>query len=272
MMPRAYFDRITVVLKKPRYPENIGAVARAMRNMGLSRLSIVDPENFDLKRVRKLATHEAANIVDRIVHFDHLNDALADMQYVVGTTARLGRQRSVVQSPSSVAGRLISIARQNQVALLFGPEDRGLTNMDLQLCHILVNIPTADFSSLNLSQAVMIICYEILRAGENENPKPVPRLAARHELDGMYATLKDVLVRIDYINRDNPDYWMNKIRRFGNRIQLRAVEVSVIRGICRQIDWYAKKCYQDGQKTAVNPEKSTGISFRIHEKTNSPHD
>ena len=257
MTPRAYFDRITIVLKKPRYPENIGAVARAMRNMGLSRLSIVDPEDFDLRRVGKLATHEAANIVDRIVRFDHLNDALADMQYVVGTTARLGRQRPVVQSLSSVAGRLISMARQNQVALLFGPEDRGLTNADLQLCHILVNIPTADFSSLNLSQAVMLMCYELLRAGENENPKPMPRLATRHELDGMYATLKNILVRIDYINRDNPDYWMNKIRRFGNRIQLRAGEVSVIRGICRQINWYGKKCYQDGQKPAVNLEKST---------------
>ncbi len=109
--------------------------------------------------------------------------------------------------------------------------------------------------TMNLSQAVMLMCYELLRAGENENPKPMPRLATRHELDGMYAALKDILVRIDYIGPDNPDYWMNKIRRFGNRIQLRAREVSVIRGICRQINWYGKKCYQDGQKPAVNPEK-----------------
>ena len=256
MAQHVNFDRITIVLKNPRYPENIGAVARAMRNIGLNRLSIVDPENFDLKRIRKLATHEATTIVDKITRFDDLKDALADMHYVVGTTARLGRQRPVVQSPSPVAGRLISIARQNQVALLFGPEDRGLTNTDLQLCHIIVNIPTADFSSLNLSQAVILMCYEILRAGENENPQPVPRLAARHELDGMYATLKEILVRIDYINKENPDYWMNKIRRFGNRIQLRAGEVSVIRGICRQIDWYGKKCYQDGKKAALAAESS----------------
>lgn len=250
------FDRITIVLKNPRYPENIGAVARAMRNMGFSRLVTVAPENFDLQRVKKLATHEAAKIVDRIACFDHLSDALADMQYVVGTTARLGRQRPVIQSLSSVADRLISITQQNRVALLFGPEDRGLTNVDLQLCHIVINIPTADFSSLNLAQAVMIICYELLRTGRDGNPKPAPRLASRHELDGMYTTLKDILLRIDYIGRDNPDYWMNKIRRFGNRIQLRAGEVSVIRGVCRQIDWYAKKCYQDGQKAALKAENS----------------
>jgi len=256
MAPDADFDRITVVLKNPRYPENIGSVARAMRNMGLGRLALVAPENFDLNRVSKLATHEAADVVDRIAHFDDIHDALADMQYVVGTTARLGRQRPVVQSISSVADRVTAISRHNRVALLFGPEDRGLTNADLQLCHILANIPTADFSSLNLAQAVMIMCYELLCTRKDKHPKPVPRLATRHELDGMYATLKDILVRIDYISRDNPDYWMNKIRRFGNRMQLRAGEVSVIRGICRQINWYAGKCYRDGQKAAVTAEKS----------------
>lgn len=254
-MPEKHFDRITVVLKDPRYPENIGAVARAMCNMGLGRLSIVNPERFDLDRIMKLATHEATAVVDRIHRFKCLPDALAEMQYVVGTTARLGRQRPIVFSPRSVAERLVTLAHNNQVALLFGPEDRGLTNEDLRLCHLLVNIPTAGFSSINLAQAVMLMCYEVRKAGMDDPSNPVPRLAARHELDGMYATLKDILTRIDYINRDNPDYWMNKIRRFGNRIQLRANEVSVIRGICRQIDWYGKKCFQDGKKSVRISEK-----------------
>lgn len=260
-MQNAALDHITVVLKHPRYPENIGAAARAMCNMGISRLAVVNPENFDLKQVRKLATHEATAIVDRITCFGRLADALADMQYVVGTTARLGRQRPVIGSPSSVAEQLVALAPQNRVALLFGPEDRGLTNTDLQLCHTLVNIPTADFSSLNLAQAVMVMCYEIFRANQGESPKPMPRLAVRHELEGMYASLKEILVRIDYINQDNPDYWMNKVRRLGNRVQLKAGEVSVIRGICRQINWYSKKCYQDGQKAARNPRPPTHRPF-----------
>jgi tRNA/rRNA methyltransferase len=135
------------------------------------------------------------------------------------------------------------------VGLLFGPEDRGLTNADMRLCHELVNIPTAEFSSLNLAQAVMVICYELRRFNQPKAKTFVPRLANRHELEGMYAQLKDVLVRISYIQPDNPDYFMNNIRHFGTRMKLRAKEVSIIRGICRQIDWYGRKCLQDGLET-----------------------
>jgi tRNA/rRNA methyltransferase len=92
----------------------------------------------------------------------------------------------------------------------------------------------------------MVLCYELHEACRTEKAPPIPRLATRHELDGMYEQLRDVLVRINYINPENPDYWMNKVRRFFNRYQLRAGEVSVIRGICRQIDWYAGKMNRTG--------------------------
>ena len=174
------------------------------------------------------------------------------MGYVVGTTARLGRQRNEVSSPAAAARKLVALAANNRVALLFGPEDRGLTNADLRRCHRLVHIPTADFSSINLAQAVMLMSYELHQASRTPPDRPAPPLAVRHEQDGMYATLKEILIRIDYIQRDNPDYWMNKLRRFGNRIQLRAGEVSVIRGICRQIDWYAKNCFEKGRKAALS--------------------
>jgi tRNA/rRNA methyltransferase len=130
--------------------------------------------------------------------------------------------------------------------LLFGPEDRGLTNEELRLCHALVNIPTAQFSSLNLAQAVMVLSYELFKASLPEPGTATPRLATRIELDGMYGQIKDILVRINYIQPENPDYWMNKIRHFFSRLQLRGGEVSIIRGICRQIQWYAGKCHQDG--------------------------
>jgi tRNA/rRNA methyltransferase len=92
------------------------------------------------------------------------------------------------------------------------------------------------------------MCYQIFLAGQEENPEPTPRLATRHELDGMYDQLRDILVRINYLNPDNPDYWMNRVRQFCTRMQLRAREVSIIRGVCRQIDWYAQKRYTDGLK------------------------
>jgi tRNA/rRNA methyltransferase len=248
MSDRINFDNVTIVLHQPRYSENIGAAARAMRNMGVSQLVVVDPPNYDLYKVLKLATHFASDIIEKSRICADLKEALAPFSYVVGATARLGGQRRVINSPLMLAQRLIPISKENRIAILFGPEDRGLSNEDLRHCHVLVNIPTSEFSSLNLAQAVMIMCYEIFTAEREENEEFIPRLAGRHELDGMYDQLKDLLVRIDYINPENPDYWMNNLRHYFNRMQLRAKEVNIIRGICRQVDWYAKKCFEDGQK------------------------
>ncbi|MBW2643498.1 MAG: RNA methyltransferase [Deltaproteobacteria bacterium] len=252
MFKRINLDNITIVLHQPRHPENIGSVARAMCNMGFSRLVVIDPPDYDLNKIQKLATHAASDVVDKTIIYADLKNALSHFNYVVGATARLGGQRQVVNTPSKLAQKLVPISIENRIAILFGPEDRGLSNDDIRYCHGLVNIPTSEFSSLNLAQAVMITCYEIFIAGLEKNTGFTPRLASRHELDGMYDQLKDILVRISYINPENPDYWINKLRRFFSRIQLRAKEVSIIRGICRQIDWYGKKCYGDGQGTRQN--------------------
>ncbi|MDP2861567.1 MAG: RNA methyltransferase [Desulfobacterales bacterium] len=246
MSEKVNLDNISIVMARPRYPENIGAAARAMCNMGIKKLVVVAPENFDIEKVRKLATHAASEVVDKIEIYEHVREALAPYNYVVGTTARLGGERRTISSPSVAAKNLVSISRKNRVAVLFGSEDRGLLNDDIRLCHEIVNIPASDFSSLNVSQAVLIICYELFLAGLEEKPKFEPRLATRYELDGMYDQLKEILVRINYINPENPDYWMNKLRRFFTRLELRAREVSIIRGICRQIDWYGRSCYKEG--------------------------
>jgi tRNA/rRNA methyltransferase len=238
---------IAIVLVRPRYPENIGAAARAMRNMGFAQLVAVAPQDCDLTRICKMATHAALDVVEEMVVCDTLPQALADYHYVVGTTARLGGQRKVVGSPLKLAQQLASLTDQNRIAIVFGPEDRGLTNADLRLCHALVTVPTAaEFSSLNLAQAVMILCYELFRFSTDEPEHYTPRLANRRELDAMYTQLKDVLMRISFINPENPDHFMNNLRHFFTRLQLRAKEVNIIRGICRQIDWYGEKCYRDG--------------------------
>jgi len=248
MADRVALQNIAIVLHRPRISENIGAAARAMQNMGIGRLIVVAPQQYDREKALMMATHAAAGVIEKMQVLTDLKEALSPYHFVAGTTARLGGQRPVLKSPATLAERLISISPENQVAILFGPEDRGLSNEDLHNCHELVHIPTAEFSSLNLAQAVMIVCYEIYLAAREEKTEFVPRLANRHELDGMYAQLKDILMRISFINPDNPDYWMNNLRRFFNRLPLRAREVSIIRGICRQIDWYGGKCYQDGLK------------------------
>ncbi len=240
---------IAIVLVQPNISENIGAAARAMCNMGLRRLILVDPPRCDLTRVCKMATHAALDVVEEMEVFAGLAEALRDFTYVVGTTARLGGQRQVIRTPARLAEMLVPIAADNPVAILFGPEDRGLTNEDLRFCHAVATVPTADFSSLNLAQAVMVVCYELFRCSLEAPKEFAPRLANRFELDAMYDQLKDVLMRICFINPANPDYFMNNLRHFGTRMQLRAKEVQIIRGICRQIDWYGKHCFEQGRKS-----------------------
>ncbi|MFO7706768.1 MAG: RNA methyltransferase [Desulfobacterales bacterium] len=249
MAARINLTNVAIVLVQPNISENIGAAARAMCNMGLRRLVLVDPPRCDLTRVCKMATHAALDVVEQMEIHPGLPEALKDFGYVVGTTARLGGERQAVCTPARLAETLLPIAAENPVAVLFGPEDRGLTNEDLRFCHSVVTIPTADFSSLNLAQAVMVVCYELFRFSTAPPGEFAPRLANRFELDAMYAHLKEVLTRICFIDASNPDRFMNNLRHFGTRMQLRAKEVQILRGVCRQIDWYGKSCFEQGRKS-----------------------
>ncbi len=247
MENRIHLDNVTIVLHHPRFPENIGSVARCMLNMGISRLHVVSPEPVDIDRALILATHAASGVIHEMKRFEDLKSAVAGAGYVVGTTARKGKSRKVVKTPAKMARALVPVSRENRVAIVFGPEDRGLTNDELRNCHELVTIRTAAFSSINLAQAVMIVCYELYNASTEKNTVFLPKLAPRPELDAMYGQLKDMLMRISFIQPDNPEYFMDRFRRFFSRLPLQAAEVRIIRGICRQMDWYARKCYEDGK-------------------------
>lgn len=253
---KAALENVSIVLHKPRFPENIGAAARAMKNMGIGRLVVVQPENCDLTRILKMATHMAVEVIEGMDVFDDLSKALAPFTFIVGTTARTGGQRPVISTPKDAAEKLAGLSQSNKVAVVFGPEDRGLTNEDIRLCHALVTIPTADFSSLNLAQSVMVMCYELFNATAPDHDGFAPRLASRFELEGMYGHLKEVLLHISFVNPDNPDYWLTNIRRFFSRLPLRAKEVRLIRGFCRQVEWYAEKRYQDGLKASGAAEET----------------
>ncbi|MGE5840448.1 MAG: RNA methyltransferase, partial [Deltaproteobacteria bacterium] len=126
-------------------------------------------------------------------------------------------------------------------------------NEHLRPCHTIATIPTAQFASLNLAQAVMIFCYDIFLASRLPQEEALPRLANKFETEGMYEHLKGVLTRIGFINPQNPEHWMLNIRRFLSRIPLRARDVRIIRGICRQMDWYAS------QIEKAEPNKKGGL-------------
>jgi len=172
MPENALFDHITLILHQPRFAENIGASARAAWNMGLSHIIVVNPEDTEWERMTKLSTHMARGLLENMKTYSSLAEALAPFHYIIGTTARLGGQRKEVIGPAQAARKIHSLDRQNRIAVLFGPENRGLSNEELRFCHCTVHIPTVGASSLNLAQAVLILCYEVLMAYQET---PVPR-------------------------------------------------------------------------------------------------
>ncbi len=230
----ADLKNIAVVLDQPGYSENIGAAARAMCNMGITEFHVVSARAFKRESAEKLATHSARHIIDTLCHHTSLSQALNSFQYVVGTTARLGGERQV-KTPRQVAGHLLDISTNNRVALLFGREDSGLSNEALKQCHSLVHIPTSGFSSLNLSHAVMVLCYELFSAARKTSVSKTPRLAGCHELDLMYDELEVFFNAISLVNPEKSDYWLNHLRRFFNRFELRAGEVRLIRTMTQHI-------------------------------------
>ncbi len=244
---RVVLSRVAIVLFRPRLPENNGAVARASCNMGLKRLVVVQPVSLDEERMATLATGHALKLLAHLEVHDDLAQALNPFQYVVGSTARLGGIRNDYANPREMAARLNDISVQNDIALLFGPENFGLTNEELPFCHALVTIPTAECSSLNLAQAVMVLAYELFTA-VSDKPHFVPRLANSRELESMYAMLQETLLKINFISHQNPEHWMFNVRRLFSRHGLRSREAQVIKGICRQIDWYVGQRLAKQQK------------------------
>ena len=248
MTDRISLRHITIVLKQPKYAGNIGSAARCAKNMGIERVIVAGEGEYDEAQMKQMATHCAADVVDGIRYFDTLDEALAGARYVVGTTARAGRSRlrQSVVDPRRMAEALIDVSKTNEVAIVFGPEDRGLTNDDLRYCDLVVTIPTADrMRSINLSHAVMIICYELLMASGVRPTSFTPRLAARGEMENMYRHLEEVLLKIEFINTQNPAHSMIGVRRFFSRVQLTAKDVKIVRGICRQVENCMEKATKD---------------------------
>lgn len=243
MSLKAKTKNISIVLYRPKYAGNVGSVARAAKNMGISRIVVVGTTGLDRDTMEQRSTHLAADVLDQIVYADSIEETLGGFNYIVGTTARLGKARGPFVSPRAAAQAIADLSQKNKIALLFGPEDTGLANDQLRLCHSVVTIPTSrEFTSLNLSQAVMILCYEVFitSSAATSAAEATPKLALASETEGMYQQIKDLLAEIGFLNPENPEYWMLDLRRFFARAGLLSREVKIIRGICRRMEWHAR--------------------------------
>lgn len=242
---------LKVVLVHTRFPENIGMAARACANMGCNEICLVSPARWNIQKAIPLATAKGLPLLERIIIYEELQDAIKGCHLVVGTTARIGGWRKNTLNPEQAAKEcLAGNVGANLLAIIFGPEDRGLCNEEIQLCNMLVNIPTAQgASSLNLAQAVLLILYEFNRIAKSKEacgnghgfaPKS-GKLVNSEEFSRMMSNLKDMLSNIDYLHGDNPDYFMLAWQNMLSRARLRRYEYDVIMGMCRQIKNKCKK-------------------------------
>ena len=245
-----WLKNIRVVLVGSQEPMNIGAAARAMQNFGISDLWLVAPEprvREDLVRrpggslAYRLAVH-AEDVLDSLKMVETLTEAVADARLVVGTTVR---EREIytgpVVGPRPMAHRVAQVAPQGRVAVVFGRETSGLTTDEIDLSQLIVRIPTSPKQpSLNLAQAVLLLCYEIFGlALAPPKPEPAP-LATQEALEQLFEDIREYVLRIGFTDEKRLPYAMRRFRRLLYKARPTPGEVQFLRGFLHQSRWYAQ--------------------------------
>jgi tRNA/rRNA methyltransferase len=224
------------------YGGNIGSVCRAMKNMRLSRLVLVEPQaSVDWKEARTMAVN-ADDILNQRVDVATLAEAVNDCVQVAGTTNREGVYRLHAAPPRDWAPAFIESAAAAPVAVIFGPEQSGLTNEDLAFCTQIVRIPTSpEYGSLNLAQAVLIVCYELfLIKGNYQPPGEKHGEATLEQRERMVAMWEDMLWKVGFFDEQKAEHMMMAVRRIFSRGKLSESDVNILMGIARQAQWAAK--------------------------------
>jgi tRNA/rRNA methyltransferase len=234
-----------VVLVRPKIAGNLGATARVMRNMGLRDLVLVAPDADPADRqARQMSTH-GEHLLDGCRVVQEFGAAVADCLLVVGTSARTGGpyRRQSVGLPEEILPRLADLLPAGPAALVFGPEDSGLSNAEVARCHYLVTIPTAtEYPALNLAQAVAICLYELrrawLRRTEVPTPSPPAPFAAQER---MFESLRAALEEVHFLYGQSAESLFHAVRHLIGRAGPTAMEVDVLFGLARQLRWVAKQ-------------------------------
>ncbi|TCO78450.1 RNA methyltransferase [Chromatocurvus halotolerans] len=231
-------ESIEIVLVNTTHPGNIGGVARAMKNMGLSRLCLVAPKQFpDPQAVWRAAS--AIDLLEQARVVSTLDEAVADSQFIVGTSARDRRIPWPLLDPRGCAARIGEHTDAGErVSILFGREDRGLTNDELKRCNLHLHIPSApEYSSLNLAMAVQIVCYEVrMLAVADSLPAEADAqwdtpFATAANMERFYAHLEETLTDIEFLDPAAPRQLMPRLRRLYSRVRLDEMELNILRGI-----------------------------------------
>jgi tRNA (cytidine32/uridine32-2'-O)-methyltransferase len=240
-------DNIRIVLVNTSHPGNIGGVARAMKNMGLTRLYLVAPRDYPNEQADWRAA-SAMDILESAVVVPTLDEAIGDCQFVVGTSARERRIPWPLLDARQCAERVALASSSEQVAVMFGREDRGLTNDELKVCNLHLSIPTSDaYSSLNLAMAVQIVAYELKmlsipadsQTDEHEN-WDTP-FASMENMERFYTHLEEALIDIEFLDPAAPRQLMSRLRRLYSRVRLDEMELNILRGILTETQKWVER-------------------------------
>jgi tRNA (cytidine32/uridine32-2'-O)-methyltransferase len=235
-------QKIRIILVSPTHPGNIGSAARAMKTMGLSELVLVNPcENFPSQTATAMAAG-ADDILANAQIVSSLDEALAECQMIIGTSARLRQLPVELLSAEQCGPFVVQQAAHSKVALMFGREHAGLTNEELNRCHYHVHIPSnPDFSSLNLGAAVQVLSYSVRMAYLATQETPVESseefepLASDEQMQIFYNRLEQLLLERDFIKRSSPKKIMARLRRLFNRAQVEQTEIDLLLGVLRAV-------------------------------------
>jgi len=235
-------DNISIVMVGTTHPGNIGAAARAMHNMSISNLVLVNPQ-CPVGEIAYARASGANVVLDNRRNTEKLQEAVQDCTLVIAASARVRSLPWPELTTDAMAQKIADLNAQSRTALVFGREHSGLTNEEMQLCNYMVNIPTnPDFSSLNVASAIQVLCYEIFKLEANqvkaEKSNVQETAATRQELEGYFEHLEQVITTTQFLDTENPGLLMQRLRRLYHRVELSKSEVNILRGILSSVEKY----------------------------------
>ena len=250
-------SNLRIVMVRPRGSGNIGSIARAMKNMGAAELAIVGSARTKSFWARAMAVH-GRDILSEARCYATIREAIADCTLVVGTTCRSGLYRKHSQAPRDVAPKIVAAARTGKVALIFGPEDHGLSNKDLEPCQLLITIPShPDYQSLNVAQAAVICLYEIYVASLQPSLSSPIQRASAEAVERLFDRMRTTLLKIGFLDSENPEHMLLAFRRILGRAGLEDTDVRIFTGLFRQIEWYVAQGWK-----VVEEKQRKGLKIR----------
>ncbi|GEM47039.1 RNA methyltransferase [Deinococcus cellulosilyticus] len=233
---------LSVILVSPKTPGNIGSAARAMKNMGAADLRIVAPRCNVLDSEALAFSVHAEDLIRQAPIVDTLEEAISDLDFVMGTTAR---QRDDLPEPIFPSEVKTLLSSYQKVGIVFGREESGLTTEELARCQSILRIPTSDYASLNLAQAVLLCCYELMQADRSSGapvtqPAEATEIAPREQMERFYEQLEDFLLKVQYTDKPRVKHKMRQMRKVFDQARMNEEQIRMLRGLWAQALWAAK--------------------------------